>query len=327
MEQATNQLQKLKPAANQSPTKSILYVNSFLTISCIVFLLVSNDSLNRRLDSLEHNLDAIVDELKALKAEQFVYHKKGFGEQCSLKRRERGLRNESLTVLQGLSHRVWVSERETTTNLSSRLQGLTRRVRVLETNRTESTASFNEPSGRVDTLESRILANLSKYLEVNTPRGRNGRDGREGRLGPRGLPGPKGLMASCYHNHYGGGLNFSCLTNNSKSDKLLGGIRLLTTHISTAEVKSRGSQMMIPATNECPAGWTREYSGYLMSSLHSGKHSTEFVCIDADPEVAPGHKRGTDGAQLYVVAGQCGALPCCKPYIINYELTCVVCTK
>jgi len=133
-------------------------------------------------------------------------------------------------------------------------------------------------------------------------------------------------MASGYHNHYGGGSNFLCLTNNSNYNKLLGGPRHLTTHIYTAEVKSRGSQMMIPAANECPAGWIWEYSGYLMSSLYSGKHSIEFVCIDADPEVAPGHKRGSDGAQLYVVAEKCGALPC-KPYIINYELTCVVCTK
>ena len=134
-------------------------------------------------------------------------------------------------------------------------------------------------------------------------------------------------MVSGYHSHYEGGLNFSCLTNNSKYDKLLSCPRHLTTHISTAEVKSRGSQMMTPASNECPAGWTRAHHGYLMSSLHSGEHSTEFVCIDADKEVPPGHKSGSDGAQLYVVAGQCAALPCCKPYIINYELTCVVCTK
>jgi len=133
-------------------------------------------------------------------------------------------------------------------------------------------------------------------------------------------------MANGYHNHYEGGLNFFCLTNNSKYDKLLSCPRHLTTHIYTAEVKSRGSHMMIPATNECPAGWTRVPHGHLMSSLHSGKHSTEFVCIDAVPEVKHGRKSGSDGAQLYAVEGQCGSLPC-KPYIINYELTCVVCTK
>jgi len=158
MEQATKQLQKLKPAENQSYAKSILYVNSFLTIlyvlsACIVFLLVSDVSLNRRLSSLEHNLNAIVDELKALKVERLVYHKEGFGERRSLKRSERGLRND----LQWLSHEVCVLERETTTNLSSRLQGLTRKVLLLETNRTESIASFNELSSRrvADTLESR----------------------------------------------------------------------------------------------------------------------------------------------------------------------------
>jgi len=84
--------------------------------------------------------------MKALKTEGLVhqFEKKGFGEQRALKRRERGLRNGSLTVFQWLSHRVWVFERETTANLPSRLQGLRRRVGGLKSNRTKSTASFHK---------------------------------------------------------------------------------------------------------------------------------------------------------------------------------------
>ena len=84
---------------------------------------------------------------------------------------------------------------------------------------------------------------------------------------------------------------------------------------------------MVPATNKCPPGWTKEYRGYLMTSHYGHKHANEFVCIDADAEVVPGSQRDTAGALLYFVQSSCGyGLPC-KPYISGQELTCVVCTK
>ena len=98
-------------------------------------------------------------------------------------------------------------------------------------------------------------------------------------------------------------------------------------------VGSRGSHMVIPATNEHSAGWTREYHG-----LHfRHKHSSEFVinlCALTWIQKLRLSGSGSDGALLYVVEGSCGggggggglALPC-KPYIDGYELTCVVCTK
>ena len=86
---------------------------------------------------------------------------------------------------------------------------------------------------------------------------------------------------------------------------------------------------MIPGTNKCPSGWTREYYGYLMTSHYNHAHPSEFVCVDVDvdAEVVPGSHKDTNGALLYVVEGNCDhALPC-KPHIHGYELTCVVCTK
>ena len=85
--------------------------------------------------------------------------------------------------------------------------------------------------------------------------------------------------------------------------------------------------MMIPATNKCPSGWTREYHGYLMTSHYAEKHSSEFVCIDVNAEAVPGGYRNTNGALLYLVQVNCGFGIPCVPYVEGKELTCVVCTK
>lgn len=91
-------------------------------------------------------------------------------------------------------------------------------------------------------------------------------------------------------------------------------------------VRSRVSQLMIPARNDCPSGWTEEYHGYLMSWHHGHKKSGDFICIDTDAEFVHGSKANRDGALLYLVEGQCGSLPC-LPYFNGRELTCAVCTK
>ena len=159
-----------------------------------------------------------------------------------------------------------------------------------------------------------------------------------------------GAMGSGYYSHQGGGSNYLCLPNNPIYDKFTSGWQgtagiwgteyesgsfpgfsnNLQNHdapCAVCYVRSRGSQLMIPATNTCPSGWTREYHGYLMTSHWGHAHSSEFVCVDAGAEVVPGSHRGTDGALLYVVQASCDhGLPC-KPYIHGHELACVVCTK
>ncbi|EDO34734.1 predicted protein [Nematostella vectensis] len=91
-------------------------------------------------------------------------------------------------------------------------------------------------------------------------------------------------------------------------------------------VPSRGTKIMVPAQYTCPAGWTREYYGYLMTSHYGHKHSSQFVCVDQDAEYRYGTKPSVDGALLFPVEGRCGALPC-GPFVDGYELTCAVCTK
>lgn len=83
---------------------------------------------------------------------------------------------------------------------------------------------------------------------------------------------------------------------------------------------------MIPAREECPAGWFPEYKGYLMSGHHGHKGKTSFVCVDQAPEVDPEGYRNDDGVLMYHVQAVCGSLPC-PNYVQGRELTCVVCSK
>ena len=90
--------------------------------------------------------------------------------------------------------------------------------------------------------------------------------------------------------------------------------------------------MMIPAKIACPSGWTKEYHGYLMTERYSLHHSTEFVCVDRNPEIrVTSSAIGQHGALFYPVEGECdqGNLPCDRyhGYIDGAELTCVVCSK
>ena len=158
-----------------------------------------------------------------------------------------------------------------------------------------------------------------------------------------------GIVGGSHYAHTGGGGEYVCLPNNPKYDKYQDGFQShsymygteyqigsnnpfknkLNDHdapCAVCYVKSRATQVMIPARNDCPSGWTEEYHGYLMAGYHSHKHSTSFLCIDGEGEFVHGSYANRDGALLYLVEGQCGALPC-LPYVAGRELTCAVCTK
>jgi hypothetical protein len=60
-------------------------------------------------------------------------------------------------------------------------------------------------------------------------------------------------------------------------------------------VGMRSATLIIPATYECPAGWKREYKGYLMTGYHSHAHPCEFVCVDNGAEAVPGNNTDLNG--------------------------------
>ena len=84
----------------------------------------------------------------------------------------------------------------------------------------------------------------------------------------------------------------------------------------------------MPGTNVCDEGWTTEYVGYVCTQgIYSGRHRSEFICVDEDPEVTSHSSPDQDnGAILYVVQTVCGSLPCI-PYAADRDLLCVVCSR
>ena len=160
-----------------------------------------------------------------------------------------------------------------------------------------------------------------------------------------------GITAGSQHTHTGGGSNYVCLVRDPKyhpeSTTINSGLSFLfgteyeiapgqalnsgmrhdhDVPCAVCYVSTRLAQVMIPGTYQCPAGWTVEYSGWLMSGHYVHKGRTTYTCVDKDPEVIPGQQRNTNGALFYHTEATCDALPC-PPYDERKELSCVVCTK
>ncbi|XP_046343732.1 uncharacterized protein LOC124124576 [Haliotis rufescens] len=90
--------------------------------------------------------------------------------------------------------------------------------------------------------------------------------------------------------------------------------------------RHRRSAVMVPARNECFPQWHLEYKGYLFGGATGYTGSTDYVCVDEDPESVPGGHANKEGHIFYLVKSACGSLPC-PPYVNGWELTCAVCTK
>ncbi|XP_066267968.1 uncharacterized protein [Branchiostoma lanceolatum] len=167
----------------------------------------------------------------------------------------------------------------------------------------------------------------------------------------------KGVVGGGHYSHHGGGGNYQCLpledvewdkpqagyqhgsymygaeyqSGNAQfsTDNMPGGITNPVNYdipCAVCHVVGRFAHVMIPARLSCPQGWSKEYSGYLMSSHHSHQSNKDFICVDGAPNLVQGSATDQNGALLYLVEAQCGSLPN-GPYVNGYELTCVVCTK
>ena len=157
----------------------------------------------------------------------------------------------------------------------------------------------------------------------------------------------EGIAAGSMHTQKGGGSNRLCLPKVPKYSSyqpgvqghsplhgseydLFGGSPLPNVYehnvpCAVCYVSTRSVVYIVPAMDDCPSGWTLEYSGYLMSERFVHYRNT-FECVDKDPESIPGSAASTDGALFYHVEATCNGLPC-PPYDTQKELTCAVCTK
>jgi len=161
-----------------------------------------------------------------------------------------------------------------------------------------------------------------------------------------------GLTAGSHYTHTGAAVNYLCLTKspawNKYDDAEQAGAMVYGAEYQFETIDRnyffgrdifnqdppcavcrtrRSSVMIIPGTNQCPDGWTLEYHGYLTGGHYGHTSATEFICLDADPEVILGGSVSSDGKLIYISEVRCGSSSLCPPYINGRELTCVVCSQ
>ena len=157
-----------------------------------------------------------------------------------------------------------------------------------------------------------------------------------------------GIMAGSYHGHTGGGSNYICMVKEARyppgagtsgstyiygTEYETGGGHALNSldqdNIPCAAclVTTRSAQLMIPGTDQCPGGWTTEYTGWLMSEHYTHKGRTMYVCVDKDAQPLPGLGADRNAALLYHTSIDCNNGIPCPPYVHVKDLACVVCTK
>ena len=196
--------------------------------------------------------------------------------------------------------------------------------------------------------------------------GEKGDKGDHGDTGPPGPPGPRvagatyvrwgktscpteqgtellyaGRAAGSHYTHKGGGADLLCLPDNpdhlgatSPTNYLYGveyetNINNLANHnvpCAVCYTPTRATMLMIPGWTHCPASWTKEYVGYVMTEFKNF-HRLQHVCVDQHVEFVPGEARDVDGALLHIVDIACNTGLPCPPYSSTNDVTCAVCTK
>ena len=157
------------------------------------------------------------------------------------------------------------------------------------------------------------------------------------------------MVGGAHYLQTGGGANHLCLPDEPEFLEVVPGFQSYTSRISGAEYESittafdslhnknipcalcytplRSDKIEIPARISCPPSWTREYTGYLMSSFTGNdRHRSNYECVDENAVGIPGSAASTDGNLFYFTEVLCPTLNC-PPYVEGYELACVVCTQ
>ena len=162
----------------------------------------------------------------------------------------------------------------------------------------------------------------------------------------------EGFAAGDHYKHTGGPSELLCLTNEPQwgnyDDGYLGhafvygaeyahgfsehlfGKNVLHQRVPCVVCQSVGrlAALRIPGRTGCFDSWTKEYSGYLMGGHHGHAKSTDYTCVDADPDVQEGYPESENPHWLYFVEASCtkSTIPC-PPYVHGREISCVICTK
>ena len=102
---------------------------------------------------------------------------------------------------------------------------------------------------------------------------------------------------------------------------------------SVCYTPTRSTKITIPGRTTCPADWTMEYTGYLMTGRHTTDHFSRVpVCVNVNSQPIPGTGASVqlDRSLLYFIEVVCTGIPCsntASSYQDGVEIACVVCTK
>ena len=88
---------------------------------------------------------------------------------------------------------------------------------------------------------------------------------------------------------------------------------------------------MQPGSINCPAGWAKDYSGFVMSEGTQATHALEYLCVDEKAEAHPNSSPDKDlraarlvPVEIKIAADTSNEVP---GYTPNTELSCAVCVK
>ncbi len=154
-----------------------------------------------------------------------------------------------------------------------------------------------------------------------------------------------GVMAGSHHRAVGGGTTRLCMPNNP--DYILPFINGVQSYsplynveyqdtvrnhghdipCAVCVVPTKDLVLMVPGKSFCPAGFTREYYGYLMSEkvLEEAHKRSTFECVDKDLESVHGSSHAQYPGLFGHVEAVCNALAC-PPYNNYKEINCAMCT-
>jgi hypothetical protein len=150
-----------------------------------------------------------------------------------------------------------------------------------------------------------------------------------------------GVMGGEYETHAGGAANYLCLTlspvMSDQASRYPYVAYLYGAEYETGDAHQNkdpvcavcytphATTLMIPGTNTCTPGWTKQYDGFLMAGYAGHLAASEFICVDSAMRSRVGSDASHDGKLLYYTIAQCGSLPC-EPYVNMKVVTCVVCS-
>ena len=150
-----------------------------------------------------------------------------------------------------------------------------------------------------------------------------------------------GVVGGSWYDHTGAASNYLCLTMSpvfsthpspSYSAYLYGAeYQTLDSHHNKNPVcavcrSTLSTTVMIPGTNVCTAGWSLQYSGFLMAGRYDRAAASQYICVDSGLENTVHGDQNEDGRVLYYTVTRCGSLPC-SPYVNDKVVTCAVCSK